>query len=471
MVNHGVNAKQQPTSVTTPVVAESGVPFVVGVAPAWSAASPAKAGVPVLCTSYDEAVDALGYSDNWDKYTICEFMYSHFKLFGCQPVIFLNVLDTAKSANIEAVDASDFDVTDYKVKLPLEAINDSKLVVKSTAALVLGTDYATYYDGENLVIELLEGGNAYDAKNINVTYSKVNTDKVTATEVATGFEAVELCLTKLGLSPDLLVAPKYSMNKTVAAVMATKAANISGILEAKALVDIDSTPDGATKYSDVTEFKNKSNITDKNQIACWPMVKLGEKTFHLSTQLAGLTASVDTENEGCPYESPSNKNLKCDGLVLADGTEVDLTLIQANYLNDNGVVTAINAFSGWTAWGNNTACYPSNTDIKDYFIPISRMFTWVGNTLVKTFWKNVDDPTNPRFAEEVLDSANIWMNGLVGKGYVYGGRFEMKESDNPTTDRMSGKVAIRTYLAPPPPAQEIDFLTEYDVTYIKSVLG
>ena len=30
--------------------------------------------------------------------------------------------------------------------------------------------------------------------------------------------------------------------------------------------------------------------------------------------------------------------------------------------------------NGYVAWGNYSACYPSNTDIKDYFIPISRMF-------------------------------------------------------------------------------------------------
>ena len=42
MANHGVNVSQQATSVSTPVVAESGVPFVVGAAPVQSAASPAQ---------------------------------------------------------------------------------------------------------------------------------------------------------------------------------------------------------------------------------------------------------------------------------------------------------------------------------------------------------------------------------------------------------------------------------------------
>ena len=75
-MNHGVYVSQQATSVSTPVVAESGVPFVVGLAPVQAADKPAAPGTPVLCTSWSEAVEKLGYSDDWATYTLCEFMYS-----------------------------------------------------------------------------------------------------------------------------------------------------------------------------------------------------------------------------------------------------------------------------------------------------------------------------------------------------------------------------------------------------------
>ena len=60
-MNHGVYVSQQATSVSTPVVAESGIPFVVGLAPVQVADKPAAAGTPVLCTSWAEAVEKLGY--------------------------------------------------------------------------------------------------------------------------------------------------------------------------------------------------------------------------------------------------------------------------------------------------------------------------------------------------------------------------------------------------------------------------
>ncbi len=39
---------------------------------------------------------------------------------------------------------------------------------------------------------------------------------------------------------------------------------------------------------------------------------------------------------------------------------------QANFLNKNGVITAIN-FKGWRCWGTKTALNPMATDPKDKF--------------------------------------------------------------------------------------------------------
>ena len=365
MANHGVYVSEQATSVSTPVVADSGVPFVVGAAPVQSAATPAAAGVPVLCTSWAEAVEKLGYSDDWGSYPLCEFMYSHFQLFGCQPVIMCNVLDVADMK--EAVAAADVAVSDHKAKLPIAAIDDENLVVKPAGgageAYVKDTDYSTYYDGEFLVIEVLSDGKAYSVEQVNVAYNKVKPDSVDDTAVATGMESIEQCLTTLGIVPDLICAPGHSQSSVVAAVMATKAGGINGMFQAKALIDIDSSSAGAASYTTAITEKSGNSFVDVDEVTCWPMLKLGDYKFHMSTQLAGLIAQVDTGNGGCPYESPSNKNFQCDAMVLEDGTEVNLTLAQANILNDNGIVTALNFMGGWCAWGNYTACYPSNTDV------------------------------------------------------------------------------------------------------------
>lgn len=65
---HGVSTRQVETSVSTPVEADSGVPFVVGTAPVHTVGG--KVNVPILAYTYEEAVTALGFSDNWENYTL-----------------------------------------------------------------------------------------------------------------------------------------------------------------------------------------------------------------------------------------------------------------------------------------------------------------------------------------------------------------------------------------------------------------
>ena len=309
MPKHGVYVTEQGTSVRTPAAVETGIPFVIGLSPVHAADKPAVAGVPVLCQNFADFEEAFGYSEDYATYNLCEFAYSHFQLFGQQPAIFVNLLDpsTMKSA----VAAADKDVTGKKIELTVKAIDDSGLVVKAAGgngnAYVKDTDYSVYYNADGkLVIEVLSGGAIYSATSLNVAYNEVTPASVNASAVATGLEKIELCMTMLGVIPDLIVAPGFSQNSAVAAVMATKAAGINGMFKAKALIDIDANT--VNTYTAAIAAKGTNNFTDKNEIVCWPMLKLGDKKFHFSTQLAGLIATVDGEY-GAPYVSPSNKGL------------------------------------------------------------------------------------------------------------------------------------------------------------------
>lgn len=469
MAKHGVFVNEQATSIGAPAVAATGVPFVIGVAPIQGAKNPAPIGVPVRITGWNEFRERFGYSDDWDKYPLCEFAFAHFVLYGMQPVVFVNLMDPAKNKTTSP--AADVEVTNHQAQLPAELINDETLIVKAAggtgSTYVKDTDYAVIYTDAGALIELLPGGAAFDATSINVAYTKANPDAITASNVAMGMESIELCATMLGLIPDLIVAPKYSEDKAVAAVMAAKAGAINGMFASKAIIDIPSDAAGAKEYGDVLDYKNSNSLTDENQILCWPKVTFGGKTYHFSTHLAALMAVTDV-NFGAPYVSPSNKTLLADGLVTGEGNEVNLTLDQANTLNTQGVLTALNFMGGWKAWGNYTACYPGANDVKDIFICISRMFDWVRNTTIQTCWSYVDMPMNRRIVDNIVDMLNIWLNGLTGSGYILGGRIEMLEDENPVTNLMQGIVKFHVFITPPSPAQEINFTLEYDVSYLEA---
>ncbi len=321
-------------------------------------------------------------------------------------------------------------------------------------------------------MELLSAGTAYNAETLNIAGTSITPDTISSTDIVEGLGVIDSCMSMAGLVPDLICAPGYSHISTVAAIMATKAAGINGLFRAKAIIDVDCSASGVTEYSGLTPWKNNNNVVDENQILCWPMVKMGDHIFHMSTQLAGLMASVDAGNAGVPYESPSNKNYKMDGCCLADGTEVNLTFEQANMISGYGIVTALNFMGmGWTCRNNYTACYPANTDVKDYFIPVSRMFDWVANTVIRTFWHKLDKPMMPRLIDNVLDTCNIWLNGLVGSGYLLGARAEIISDENPTTDLMAGIIRVHIYMTPPSPMQQCDFTLEYDANYVAAAFA
>ena len=471
MANHGVNVNEVATSLAAPTAAATGIPFIVGCAPIHSADHPAALNVPVLITSWDDFKDQFGYNEDWDNFPLCEAAYSQFVDFGMQPAIFVNIFDpsTMKSAQT----AADFDVVSHKVNLGALAINNSGLTVKDKGSpantLVKDTDYEVYFSNGDMIIELISTSTHYSDVKLNIAYDKAVFSSVNATLIAGAIEKVELCMSTIGVIPDMLLAPGWSDNSSVAAVMATKAASINGLFRAKALVDVPCGTGDATVYSAVVAKKNALAMTDLNQIVCWPMVGLGGKKYHMSTRVAGVIAQLDTEN-GAPHYSPSNHALKADSLILKDGTEVLLTKAQADILNAGGVVTGLNFMGGFVVWGNYTGCYPTNTDVKDFMISVSRVFDWVANSLIKTFWGYLDTPMTRRLIDTILDTCNIWLNGLTGAGIILGGRCEMIESENPVTNLMQGIVKLHVYLTPPSPAQEIDFTLEYDASYVTAAL-
>lgn len=470
-MKHGIYVSRGEPVQSVPVAAESGIPFVIGAAPVHMAANPAKAGIPVLCESWEDVEAKLGYSEDWDSYSLCEFAYAYFKLYGCKPVVFCNLLDPASMKTVVA--AADVPVVNHQALLPIGAINDDTLVVKASGdtgdAYAEGTDYTAYYARDNLIVELLEDGGCYDAAALSISYNKVDPAQVTAAKVAAGFETSELCMAATGHAPDLLCAPGYSSDPAVAAAMALKASGINGMFRAKALVDIDASTDGAATLEEAIAYKQQ-NLTDENMIVCWPMAAQNGRKYHLSTHLAGVMTQTDSGNDGCPYESPSSKAMAADAMVLASGEEVMLSHPQANMLGGNGIVTGLNFIGSLVVWGNYTAAYPGSKAEEVCFIPLARVFDWVGNTVIRTLWDKLDAPINRRLMDTVVDEINIWLNGLVGSGYLYGARVEAPEEENTKENLLAGIVKVHIYLASPSPAQEISVTLEYDSSYVTAAM-
>lgn len=471
---HGIYSSENATSMIAPVTADASLPVVVGTAPI-NLAEERLVNEPVLCFNYSEAVKKLGFSDNFKDYTLCESMYSQFTLFGVSPVVFINVLDPEKHRKEE----------DNKAI----AFIDGKATIKESGVLKETLTFVELKDegGEDIDssdVELVFNDKGYlniyseNATQAIVKYSALDPSLVTSDDIVggvdvdgsySGLELVAHVFPLFRLVPGTIICPKYSTDSLVAAVMEAKSQNINGVFSAISIPDISTVE--APDYTKVAKLKNDNNILSTYQFATWPKVRLGNKEMHLSTQLASLMSVIDAENEGVPYVSPSNKNLKMDGAVLEGGAPVVMGVDQANYLNGEGIVTTVNFVGGHKLWGNRTAVYPANSDAKDSFIPLRRMFNYVANTLVLTYWNKVDEPGNPKLIETILRSVNTWLDGLTAESKLLGGRVEFLKELNPTTSLLDGKYKFSVFLTPPTPAEDISFELELDVNYFDALFA
>ena len=477
---HGVYTSEQATSLVPMTQTDSGLIVAVGTAPVHLATAPVESNTPVLCYTYSEAVAALGYSDDFEKYTLCEAMKVHFALFNMAPIVLINVLDKKKHITQQKKTVN---IENGVVTVTDPVLLDTLAVALSEQgeALAKDKDYTAAFDDDgHVVITPVSGGKiSTEAATLYLTYTMLEPENVAASDIiggvntstrkTEGLELIDEVYPRFGIVPGIIIAPKWSTDSSVAATMKAKEHNICGHFNAISISDIPTTE--VKTYTQAAEWKNKNNYVDKDGFIGWPLLKLGESKYHLSTELASLMNYIDSQHDDIPYYSPSNKSLQADGACLADGTEVFLNNAQAAYLNGQGIVTAINFIGGWKAWGNRSTAYPSSTDVKDTFITNRRMFNWVGNTLVTTFWSKIDEPTNKRLIETIVDSANIWLNGLTAKGALLGGRVEYREDENTTADVMDGKIRFHVYMTPPAPARDIEFIQEYDPDYISTLFA
>lgn len=465
MLNHGINTYKRPTAFSTVVTSDTGIPFFVGCWPCHTAGG--FTGKPQLIESFEQAKKLGGYSSEWrdasgnPKWSLCQALYSQFQVFGVAPVVVYNIFDPATHKS--AVQASAMAVTDHIVKLPFDAIIDAGLSVENSGSeLTKDTDYVAFYDNNNLVIELLESGSAYSATSLTIGYNAVSLTAINATAVEEAINKIEDAKATLGIVPDLICVPGWSKVPAVAAVMATKAANINGLFKGKAVVDLDSSASGADEYGDISAYKSANGYDDENMIVCWPMAKIGDMLFDYSVIVCGKLSELDAEND-CPYESPSNKAIPITACVNAAGKEISLTVQSGDVVSyANGVVTALN-FNGWTVWGNYTGCWPENKDVAECFICTNRMLDFVCNTFARMFWEYVDRPLTRVLIDAIVNDFNSWLAGLAHDGKLYGGTIEYVESNNATEDLLAGKFRLDLTEASPVPAQQINLYAEFDV--------
>ncbi len=417
---HGAYIQEEAAALVTPSLAESALPVVVGTAPVHRLpeGSTAPVNEPRLIynlPAFEAAFGKPSSEDNPEDFALWQAANVYFSRYRVAPLVAINVFDPTKHVSTTSGESG-----------PSPAVPD---ISKVTEADIIG-------------------GTSDAGKR-------------------TGLALVDEVFPRFRLTPGLVIAPKWSGDVTVAKAIETACTGVSGFFRATGLIDI---PDTVTKYADAPAWLNDNNLCDQagNTIAMFGNGVYGDRVEPGSIHLAGCIGGRDLTTDGVPYWSPSNFQIEAEGLTH-HGEALHLTPAEAAYLNGNGIVTGLNMIGGLKCWGDQTTAYPGVTDVKDSSIPIRRMFSWVGNTLILTCWQFVSAPIRRRTIETVQDTVNYWLNGLVGRGYLLGGRCDFETADNPRSDLMDGKVRWHVYLNPPQAARELTFILEYDPSYLDTL--
>ncbi len=122
--------------------------------------------------------------------------------------------------------------------------------------------------------------------------------------------------------------------------------------------------------------------------------------------------------------------------------------------DDNGITTFFNE-NGWRMWGDYTGAAPSEGDPKDLWICCRRMFDYCENNFLLTFAHMVDRPMSKASLDNIVNTWQNVLNGLVKAGKLAGATVEYNADLNPITNIIAGKVVITVKLAPWTPMREI----------------
>jgi phage tail sheath protein FI len=474
---HGITIQEIPTSIVPPVEADAALPFVVGTSPVHLITGQ---NGPVnevkLYTTYAEAVAAIGYSTDWDSYTLSEFLKCYFSLYNRTPVMVVNVFDPAThKTNVvseeQTLDADDELQLDYVGVIGAPVVKD----VTDTTTYVVNDDYTI--DNITGILTRVPTGAISPLEVLHITYDYGDPSLVDADDIIgaiggggelSGLECINAAYPEFVKVPGLILAPGWSDQVTVAAAMIAKTDGINAVFKAMALVDL---PITVTRASEAAAVKATNNLTDENVVPCWPKVKNGTDEYWMSSHLAGLMGKTDHSYGDVPFKAPSNERAEISGAVN-NSIDIYNSPPDMETLNGIGVTTVMKSpAGGWKMWGTRTGAYPASADVKDNMISIRRMFNWIGNTLVLTFQENIDDPILLRTIQAIVDSVNIWLNGMVGLGQLLGGRCQFVQGENPVTDIMNGNIKFHVWVTPPSPAEKIEFFLEYDPAYLQALFS
>ncbi len=329
---------------------------------------------------------------------------------------------------------------------------------KSTT-YVADTDYE--FDAASGVVKTIKPATLANDASVKVSYTYLG--DAAAADVAgsdadaayTGVKAL-LQASARGLPrPKILIAPRWSREKTVADALVAAADR----LRAVAVADGPNTTDAAAKTEVAKYDSRRLYFVD-------PAVLVGDPAAAepASARVAGVIARSDAERGF--WFSPSNRPVAG---IAGTARPVDFELgdpaSRANVLNESGIATIVN-HGGYRLWGNRSTA----GDARWQFLSVARTADAINESVLRAHLWAVDRNVTRTYLADVVEGVNAYLRELVGLGAILGGRAWIDPDLNTAQTIAAGRVVVSFDFTPPAPAERITFRSELADDYLKELV-
>ena len=268
----------------------------------------------------------------------------------------------------------------------------------------------------------------------------------------------------VGYSPRILIAPGFTHQRPGgnANPVVAELQGIAERLRAVVIADGPNTTD-TDAFTAAGDFgSDRIYLVDP-----WHKVMIGTTITDVppSSRVAGLIAKTD--NETGFWASPSNHLI---GGIIGTSRPVDFKMgdasARANLLNENKVATTIRQ-NGYRLWGNRTL----TADTKWIFLSVRRTADIINDSLLRAHLWAVDRGITKTYVEDVEESVNAYLRGLVALGAILGGKCWADPDLNTPANIQQGKVFFDFDFTPVYPAEHITFRSHLVDDYITEVFS
>lgn len=445
---------------------------------------------PIVVNNIAEARKYFGYSDEWDKYTLCEAMHVHLENKGVGPLVFINVLNPATHKASEPGTVSKTP-ENGRVTIPAaqDIILDSVVVKSGNTAKIKGTDYAIAYNIEKKTITISElTAGALGTSALTITYNTVDATAVTTADVIgasdglglnTGIFAIKNVYQLTGYIPAYLAAPGFSSVPAVHAAMYQNSVKVNGHWDVYMFVDLPIVNGETPLTLDTAKtYKNGNGYTKENETVFFPLAQGTDgKIYHLSVLAAANFQELLLAQDGIPYKTASNTDCSLiENLYLGasnTGRIYDDSIINEK-LNKNGIASAAYVGGRWAIWGCHSADYDQENGDQINVAETNRMMLYyISNDFQHRRTPDVDKPMTANDLQTIIAEEQTRVDALLNIGALTRGVVTLNADAQARSDIMNGDYSFLFDITTTPLAKSLTAIVNWTdegfVTYFESV--